>query len=53
MTIILSIGTMLLGGSGVGVFMHYRQNDRAKKIANDTALIQQWKQLYEEAERKS
>lgn len=51
---------LILGGGGVGAFMHYKQERRAKElnnekseIENDDSLITQWKDLYREAEAKS
>lgn len=59
-TFATSLAGLLLGGGGVGAFMHYKHESRAKEldnekseIENDDSLITQWKDLYREAEAKS
>ncbi|MFI3249156.1 MAG: hypothetical protein R3Y39_08535 [Rikenellaceae bacterium] len=59
-SIVISIGSLILGGGGVGAFMYYRENKRAKHLDNERKVLdntkeqaEQWKNLYLEAERKS
>lgn len=58
--VVTSLFGLVLGGGGVGAFMHYKHESRAKEldnekseIENDDSLITQWKDLYREAEAKS
>ncbi len=59
-TMINTILPYIVGGSGVGAFMFYRETKLSKRLDNekkrndnDNSQAQQWKDLYFEAEKKS
>ncbi len=60
MAIINVVLPYVVGGSGVGAFMYYRETKLSKQLDNekkrndnDNSQVQQWKDLYFEAEKKS
>jgi len=42
----------LVAGGGIGGFFQVKENKRAKKIENDKAAADEWKELYEKSEAK-
>lgn len=50
-TLLTTLLTTLASGGGVASFMQYKQNKKAKELANDKAASEQWRALYEEQMR--
>ena len=48
-TIIVNIASVLLTGGCFGVILFYRENKKAKVLDNENTVINQWKELYEQA----
>lgn len=42
---------ILIGGSGIGI-LYWRETKRGKKIDNDGKVMEEWKEMYHEKEKK-
>ena len=47
--IVVGVISVLLTSGIFGVIIFYRQNKKAKELANDNLVIEQWRELYEKA----
>ncbi len=57
--LITAVGGLLFGGSGIGVFMHYKANKKSKEIDNETKEIaneskssDEWIKLYDKLQEE-
>lgn len=51
--IIVNLLGLLAAVGGIGGIFHVRETRRAKRLENDKAVANEWKELYERAEQKS
>ena len=49
-TIIAAVAGAVAAGGGIGGIVYFRENKRAKKIENDKAAAEEWKELYKQAQ---
>lgn len=52
-TIITSLIAAIASAGSLGGIFHLRETKRAKRIENDKAAADEWKELYERSEKKS
>lgn len=50
--IISALISALLASGGLGVILFYKDNKRAKQLANENTASAQWRELYEKSELK-
>jgi hypothetical protein len=50
--ILTVIITALASTGGIGSFLHFKEAKRAKRIENDKAAADEWKELYNKSEEK-
>lgn len=51
-TILISALSAVLSGGGIAGLVFFRENKRAKQLANETTASEQWRELYEKMESK-